>query len=365
MEPLPKRTSLIHETAATLKEWIRSGVLKDVLPGELHLKTRLGVGRDTLRLALKLLTEEGWVTPASKGQQRRVQEGRAAPDQEAPTELLPVTFLSPHAIEHRVTLLELEDTRLRLAEQGRNLRFVAPDIFHLQNPDRQLERLVRAHPSTAWVLYLASEQIQRWFDRNGIPTLIYGSAFPGVKLPFVVSDWGAAAFHAGVQLIRQGHRTIGILEYHERFPGLIAEERGLEQALAPLGDQGRLLVFKDDRTPETVAASLERAFSLKERPTALVVTAAAQLLTCYSWLVSRGIRIPGDVSVVSLANDSWFAELHPPLCHYKPDSKMMSRNIAQRVLELVSSGLVTRDSIRVPMGYVPGSTIGPSPRAGK
>lgn len=361
MEPLPKRTSLTHETASTLKEWIRRGVLKEILPGELQLKGRLGVGRDTLRLALKLLTDEGWITEATKGRQRRVKAVVDAQEPEAQKTILPVTFMSPHAVEHRVTLLDLEETQVRLHELGSSLRFVSPDLFRLKNPERQLERLVGTHPSSAWILYLASEQIQRWFDREKIPTLIYGSPFPGVSLPFVVADWGAAAYHAGVQLIRQGHRVIGVLEYHERFPGLVAEEKGLEQALAPLGDEGRLVVFTDDRTPETVARSLERAFAMKDRPTALVLTATAQLLTCYSWLTSRGIRVPQDVSLVSLANDSWFSDLMPPISHYEPDSRSSPRNIAIRVMELVASGRVTRESVRVPMGYIPGATIGPPP----
>jgi hypothetical protein len=36
---------------------------------------------------------------------------------------------------------EMEDTQIRLAEQGRSLRFIAPDIFHLKHPERHLERL--------------------------------------------------------------------------------------------------------------------------------------------------------------------------------------------------------------------------------
>src|ERR1022692_4969298 len=154
MEHLPKRTSLVHATATTLKEWISTGMLSEVLPGELQLKGRLGVGRDTLRLALKLLTDEGWVEPAAKGQQRRVHAQRLSSPKQTDKDQLPVTFLSPHRIEHRVTLLEMEDTQMRLAEQGRKLRFLSPDIFHLKHPERQLERLVHAHPSAAWILYI-------------------------------------------------------------------------------------------------------------------------------------------------------------------------------------------------------------------
>jgi DNA-binding LacI/PurR family transcriptional regulator len=361
MEHLPKRTSLVHETAATLKEWISSGVLQEELPGELQLKARLGVGRDTLRLALTLLTREGWVSPARKGRQRRVQTGHPPLRNGAASSQLPVTFLSPFPVAHRVTLLELEDLQTGLAEQGRSLRFLSPDIFDIKHPERQLDRMVREHPSAAWILYVVGERIQRWFDQQGIPTFLFGSPFPNVKLPFVVTDWEAAAFHAGIQLVREGHRTIGILEFHERFPGLLAEERGLERALATANPKGRLIIFKDDRSPVSVARCLESAFALKERPTALVLTRAAQFLTCFSWLVPRGIRVPGDISIVSLADDSWFEEFHPPVSFYQSDAKVVARHIAQRVLELVATGQVTKKSIRFPIDYVPGATIGPAP----
>jgi DNA-binding LacI/PurR family transcriptional regulator len=358
MEHLPKRSSLVHETVVTLKEWISTGMLSEMLPGELQLKERLGIGRDTLRLALKMLASEGWVEPAAKGLQRRVLAKPPLPPKQADLDKLPVTFLSPHRIEHRVTLLEMEDTQIRLAEEGRSLRFLSPDIFHLKHPDRQLERLVQVHPSAAWILYVTSGPIQRWFARQGLPTFLYEWPFPDVNLPYVVADWEAAAFHAGIQLIRHGHQIIGIFEYEERRPGLMAEEEGLQRAL---GSAGRLIVFKDDRSPLSVARSLDLAFNLKERPTALVFTRATQVLTCFSWLASKGIRVPTDVSLVALANDIWYSELYPPLAYYEPNTKTFSRDIAQRVLELANTGGVTKKSIKLPLEYVSGATIGPAP----
>ncbi|HEV2327494.1 MAG TPA: substrate-binding domain-containing protein [Verrucomicrobiae bacterium] len=361
MEHLPKRTSLVLETAAALKEWIATGVLRDVLPGELQLKRRLRVGRDTLRLALKSLTDEGWVTPSSKGRQRSVNIQHPPLGAEKNATRLPATFVSPKPIETVTTFLELEDTRIRLADQGRQVRWLAPAIFHLKQPEHNLERLVRANPSCAWILYMATDPMQRWFERQGLPAFIYGSPFPGVGLPYVVSNWEEAAFHAGIQLVRRGHRIIGIMEYQVQFPGVLREEHGLERALEGLKGEGRLLRFKDDRTPGSIARSLESVFSMRERPTALVFTYTAQLLTCYSWMVSKGLRVPADVSVVSLANDSWFDDLHPRLCHYRPDTQLMSRSIADRVLELVETGRVTKGDGHIRLEYVPGATIGPPP----
>lgn len=66
MHWLPKRTSLAAETAVTLKKWIAEGELSGLLPGELRLKSRLGVGRDTLRLALKSLRSRAGFYPPKK-----------------------------------------------------------------------------------------------------------------------------------------------------------------------------------------------------------------------------------------------------------------------------------------------------------
>ena len=360
MEPLPKKNSLAHETAATLKEWITKGVLSELLPGELHLKKRLAVSRETLRYALKLLEKERWISVGAKGRPRRIQLREITDGPGRSPERLPVTFLSPEKVVHRITLMELEEARLRLVRKGHDLRFISPNIFQLKCPDHHLERLVATNPSSAWILWLVSEPIQRWFNRQNIPTFLLGSPFPGVTLPFIVNDWGPAAFHAGLQLVREGHRHVAILEYEERFPGLVAEEQGLARALTTIDPPGEMKTLLDDGTPASVAQSLETLFHGKNPPTAIVLTRAAQVLTCFSWFTARGIRVPGDVSLVSLANDNCFDDFHPKLSHYRSSTKVLSRSIASRVIELVDQGYVTRKSLRVPLEYSPGTTIGPA-----
>jgi LacI family transcriptional regulator len=314
-----------------------------------------------LRLALEILTQEEWILTPGQGKPRLVQYRYANPLPSAAPPHLPVTFLSPHKIEHRITLIEMEDTRERLEESGRALRFLSPQVFHLKKPDSALARLVKSNPSAAWVLYVATEPMQRWFETNRIPTLIYGSAFAGVNLPFVVSDWGAAAFHAGLQLLRRGHSTLAVFEHKEPSAGLLAISQGLNRAMDTTGGKGRLHVFKDDRTPQGVAQALEAAMTLPERPSGLILTRATQLLACFSWFVARGFRIPDDVSVICLANDSWYSELYPPISYYEPDTKLMSRSIADRIMDLIQFGRISRKSVRVPMHFVSGSTVGTIP----
>jgi DNA-binding LacI/PurR family transcriptional regulator len=364
MEKLPTKGNLAQETCQVLKDWILRGILSENLPGELTLKRRLCVGRDTLRQALKLLTEDGWISEATKGKPRLIQVRQAslpAPEPEADESPLPIAFISPFRVEPRVTFVEFEETLQHLASKGRRMLFFSPDVFHLAQPGHHLERLVQSTPAAAWILHATSEPMQRWFDQSGLPAFLYEMPYPGVKLPYVACDWGAAAFHAGLQLLRQGHRTIGILEYTERRPGLVADEEGLKQALATVKEDARLMVFHDDLTPAGVARSLDAALKARPRPTALILTRSSQVATCYSWLANRGISIPGDISLISLPNDTWFCDLYPPICYYNPDTGFMSRKIAERMLELIDTGHITHKSILCPLNFSAGGSIGPAP----
>jgi DNA-binding LacI/PurR family transcriptional regulator len=271
---------------------------------------------------------------------------------------LPVTFLSPFPIVDRIILLELEDLRKHLAEQGRELQFLSPQVFSLPKPHRLLARLVEENASAAWILHFAGRAVQRWFEQQGLPTFVYGTPFPGVDLPFVVNDWEAAAYHAGLQLLRQGHRVVGVLSFTEPGPGALAVVEGVRRALATAKPEALLLVFRDQQTPESVARSLEAAFGSRLPPTALVLSGSSQLLTCLSWMVSRRIGVPADVSLICIPSDTWFQELYPPVCHYENNSKMFAHYISRRIMELVGSGRISRKSIRVPLEYKRGESIG-------
>jgi len=359
---LPKRNSLVHETATTIKQWIACGMIRGVLPGELELKERLRVGRDTVRLALQVLASEGWLEPTGQGRKRHIQLEKLRKLKKGADAGLPVTFLSPYPVDQGQTQAEMEDTRQRLAELGRELQYVSPDLFRLKEPENQLENLIHSHPSAAWILCGSSFPIQNWFATRGLPALVHGWPYPGVNLPYVTKDWEPAAFHAGLQFIRHGHRNIGMFEFIERGAGAMRIESGLRRALATAENGATLSLFKDERTPESIARAYETAFRLKDRPTAMVLTSSNHLLTSLSWLVSKGIAVPDDVSLVVLPYDIWYSEFYPPLCHYKMNTSTFSHAMAERVLELVEYGRVIRKSLEVAVEFVPGATIGPAPQ---
>jgi LacI family transcriptional regulator len=352
----PGRPSVVCATATALKEWISAGDLEGMLPGELQLKTQLGVGRDTLRLALKMLVKEGWIAPALKGRRRQIQINPASPRNDAKPSVPDVVVLLPAAEFY--SSVEWRDTQKHLAEQGRTLKFITARMPRFRDPARQLGRIVRKYSPAVWILSSATEEVQRWFARHLVPTLLYGQPFPGVDLPFVTSDWETAAFEAGSQLALKGHQIIGLLESQKHCPGFLGRESGLKRALTADGRKAQFVVLRDGGSSPSVAHSLESVFRLKTRPTALILTRPSQLLTCYSWLASQGIRVPEDVSIISLASAKWFKDLHPCVCHYRPDFERLSSSLTQRILELATTRRTNLTSLKVPLEYVPGATVG-------
>ena len=53
--------------------------------------------------------------------------------------------------------------------------------------------------------------MQRWFDDQKVPCMIFGSAAPGIHLPSVDTDFFALCQHAGNLLLRRGHRRIAFV----------------------------------------------------------------------------------------------------------------------------------------------------------
>ena len=56
-----------------------------------------------------------------------------------------------------------------------------------RQPARSLERLVRAHPGAAWVLFGAGLPMQQWFAQRELPVVLAGA--------WLGSGWGSRRFH--------------------------------------------------------------------------------------------------------------------------------------------------------------------------
>ena len=228
MPRIPHRQPLPIQAADIILEMISSGDIQDLLPGERSLASQLQIGRDTLRAALEILEADGIISSREHGKRRRILSSATRKSRATKR----IAFLSPKTLVQLPPwmLVEFDTLRELLNQRGYVLQLVTPGLFHLKNPARKLESLIKDIEADAWILHQCTPPVQEWFDAQKIPALIRGYPQPDIQIPFIDEDWEAAAFHAGTLLKRNGHRRVGLLIPDTHLAGLRATEVGLRKA---------------------------------------------------------------------------------------------------------------------------------------
>lgn len=144
---------------------------------------------------------------------------------------------------------------------------------------------------------------------RSVPSLVFNAnAIPGIRT--VRLDDAAAAVVATRHLIELGHTRIAFVgaeggSSDRRYQGYLEAmaEAGLNPHPALTGGWDA----------DTARAVTESYFASGGRATGLVVVTTTSALGVHAGVVSSGLSIPADVSIVSI-HDTWFApHLNPPL----------------------------------------------------
>lgn len=356
MDELPKRISLVAQTAALLRHGIRDGVWTGVLPGELALCERLQVSRVTLRAALEQLQREGWCR-AGQGQRRRIltpsrpRAGGVRADR--------VVLLSPLDLQQlpASTMFWVDALRDHLAAVGYRLEVVASHAAFSRHPARVLGTLVGESPAAAWVLYLSTVEQQRWFAGRHLPCVVSGTCHEGVGLASVDQDYAATCAHAVGLLAGRGRRQLAFLMPRSGQAGNLESERGFLEAVARLdGVEGRV-VHHEGSVPH-ICQVLDRLLRLTPPVTGLLVAKPAHVTTTLTHLLRRGVLPPRDISLISRDDDPLLETLVPVVSRYHIGPAVFARRISRAVTDLVRSGVQRPRASQLMPVLIPGETLG-------
>ena len=332
--PMPSRGSLVMDCVRVMQVRISSGEWQRVLPGERRLAEVLQVGRDTVRLALQQLEREGLLAPADAGNRRRIVKGPKEIHR-SNEQSLKIGMLAHRSIERlpQPILLEIDRVRDALAAKGGSLEVYAPGWYHQRSPLKRLETLVKDEQCSAWILLRSSAAVQGWFMKRRIPCLVRGYPHPGINLPHLDVDWHAVAHHAAGQLWRLGHRKVILIRPAEPLQGVEAAVRGVMDFGEP-NFQAEALI--EDGTTLGVCRVLERVLHSKDAPTAIITTRPRQAATALTWMATQGIRVPQDISLMTLAWEPFLDHLVPEISGYRVDPKVVAKLLVRRVERLVA-----------------------------
>lgn len=361
MELLPKRSSLVAQTIVILRDAIRAGVWKDVLPGEHELCERFQVSRVTIRAALDQLQQEGWVV-GGQGRRRKIAAGRISPKGQPASDC--VVLLSPVALQNLAanTLFWVDALRDQLATAGYRLEFQASHACYSQHPEHALEALAQKHRAAGWVLYLSTAPLQRWFSDRGLPCVVSGSLHPGVKLTSVDTDYVATCQHAVGQFAAKGHRRVALLIPRSGQSGDLDSQRGFTEAGAKqLPHPVETSIAPHDGTVQGICRALDILARGKHPVTGLLVAKPAHVVTAFSHLLRSGVKIPQATSLISRDDDPLLENLVPAVARYHVDAQLFARKISRLVVDLVRSGASRRHDVRLVPAFFRGETLAESP----
>jgi DNA-binding LacI/PurR family transcriptional regulator len=351
VEPL-QVLSAVDQVAAHLRSELLAGGLRGQMPGVLRLETELGVNRNTVEAALRMLETEGLLASQGAGRRRTIiSAGKVLPQR------MRIAILDHEPLAQTAGyLVELQHL---LVEAGHAAFFTGRSQMELQTDVQRIRRLVNSTEADAWVIVAGSREVLQWFAAQSVPAFALFGRRRGLPIAGVGPDKPPAMAEATRELIRLGHRRIVLMvRTLRRLPEPGASEQAFLDELAAHGIRPGPFHLPD--WEESIAGFHGRLESLFQftPPTALIIDEATFFVAALQFCASRGLRVPQDVSLICTDADPCFAWCQPSVAHVDWDSAP----VVQRVLRWAANVSRGKKDLRqnfTPAAFVPGGTIGP------
>lgn len=340
------------------------------LPGVRFLAEALGVGVPTVSEALKRLREQGWIS--DRGARRRFVVNREvverakteaeAPAASGPRHLLIFTPRDVGASPHEPFWHLVSRIGELLAPDGWTLRVHAVDYGHDKRNRAPWDAVMRTEKPQALIVARGTPWMADWSRGCGVPVFYFGGEFGNFPVPVVGYNTKHVLHEALMQLIRLGHRTVAvpILARSTNFVKRLREtaadvtaETGVKFTLhTPSGAQ-----FE----PAGLRTCLEKLW-VRQPPTALLLASWYEYLAAQGFLAQKGLRVPEDVSLVSLVDDAMSSWMIPEPARFEHDAERLSVVLADWVRKPPLKTVVA-PRVLLHGRWIPGASVGPPPGA--
>lgn len=325
----PERIPLSRLTANSLEKEILTKRWKTKLPGYRQLCKELQVSRKTLVGALKILTRRGILLPPNGTQARRINpildtdKNRVSASPESRHVLIVVAEVS---LEDLPNSDPMNRVYSHFQEKGWQCIRIKSNEAENQ-PGIRLREAHRTYPHARWLIHVPSTATANWCIKNNVRAVAFGGSTRGIRLLPSVS-----VSLSGMMIQSYTHlRSLG----HERITCL-ADDNHVAQTVQKYSDflQSHNVAFKrryhlpqmENITPEEFNKTLASLFSITP-PTAVFVFGIHILLGLLGFCIRRGIRVPGDLSILvseDVPDSKYFS---PELTHLARDGDREARNL--------------------------------------
>jgi DNA-binding LacI/PurR family transcriptional regulator len=322
--PIPQRISLVDQTAEALRALIGRREFAERLPGEIELAAKLHVGRNTLRVALAVLEEEGWLRKVN-GMRREIVK-RRLPARSNVRRAILLTARPKHELSPS-TARWIEELISRMEGSGWEIHLQVEPGAYRGRPSQVLESLTRSWPGAVWILHHSTPAMQRWFQGGGTKTILAGSRHEGITLPRVESDLRAASRHAAGRFLARGHRRLAVLRPD-------APLAGDEESVAAFREGAGAATVTDVRCHRSAAGVVTAVRALlrsPNAPTGIYVLHPEHCVTVLTFLQQQGVAVPGRVSLICREDEAYLGLLCPEPTRYRRSAKAYASKLAALV----------------------------------
>ena len=250
---------------------------------------------------------------------------------------------------------------LTCAEHGYRMMFELVDT-HNDHVERELGAALAALQPDGVVLtppHSDNPLITALLERQGIPFARIGSAASDGGFALTMDDEGSARL-ATRHLIELGHARIGFIAGDSEYALSQWRVDGWRGAMEEAGLPTQGLLERGDFGYETGASAAQRLLACDAPPSAIIASNDRMALATLETARSRGLEVPGDLSIISFDNTPIARFTHPPLTAIdQPIAETVSRAVALLIAArsgtppgkdpiVVSGSLVVRSSTAPP-----------------
>ena len=327
------------------------------MPGVPRLSAELGIDRKTVDAALRLLDGEGLLVPRGVGRRRRIAPSGHGAEGNRGERPLRVAILGSEPEDTKLSYMV--DLHHKLLDLGHEAFHADRFLVELGMDVRRIQALVEKTAADAWIVGAASREVLEWFARRPEPTFAIFGRYDGLPLAGTKPDKLPAMAAALRRLSDIGHRRfVMVTRGRRRLPEPGKFEQHFLDELEARGIPTSSYNLPDwDETPAGLRQLMHSLFE-HTPPTALILDEAPFFAAAQHFLAERGVRVPGEVSLVCADPDPSFSWCVPPVSHIHWNPNRMVGRIV-RWARNVSRGRKDRGQTPTSAKFIEGGTIGP------
>jgi Transcriptional regulators len=323
----------------------------------LRLAAEFDVAKATMRAALRIIEAEGLIAKAGQRGARVVVNHRGG-NHAVSSGPLRVCILMDRPMEAQLASEREFLLKIQLGVQGAGYScFFAPKTqVELAHNTARIARFAREVEAEAWIILNGRANVLEWFANQKFPALaLDGADVPGIVR--VSRNMQEMLLDATLRLTQQGHRRITFLlgEPFQSPHSPVSKAILSRFAALQIPSSAAYNTPVWEETEEGLYQVLDALFRVTP-PTALFVQDMRILLSTLTFMASRGIRVPGQVSLIAGFCDGEIEWTASAPAHYRTDTELLRLHVI-RWVQSVANGSPSTESYCAPLEFVLGSSL--------